>query len=281
MSEGCGTSFAKMWYDKMANTTNPADQKTFKKFSNNFETTFYPFDTKATIHLDLSKLIQKTICLPNGTIDDSFQKYITDFQNLVSKAAITDDITLIDQFFLGIDQGITTIILSMTPVPTTINDWIEKAKTFHAQKMHIKALCSGHPQSAATFIHPQKDPNAMDIDNVNLSKLIPTKCAKCIREGHCFHCRKTGHNATICHTSRLNNTMSSNLCPQNIHHTTLLSQETPAPTHSKLDEYVNSLKTSGKSDDEIFSTLKICYEESSKEIALVALTPRILKVQDF
>ena len=72
MSEGCGASFTKMWYDKIANTTIPADQKTFKRFSDNFKTTFYPFDTKATAHLDLSKLIQKTTCLLDETVDDRF-----------------------------------------------------------------------------------------------------------------------------------------------------------------------------------------------------------------
>ena len=132
MSKDHGASFAKMWYNKMADTTIPNDQKTFKKFSDNFKTTFYPFDTKATACLDLSKLVQKTTHLPDRAINDRFQKYITNFQNLVSKAAITDNIMLINQFSLGVDQGIATMILSMTPVPTTISDWIEKAKMFHA-----------------------------------------------------------------------------------------------------------------------------------------------------
>ena len=122
MSEGYGASFAKMWYDKMADTTTSNTQKTFKRFSNNFETTFYPFDIKATTCLDLFKLVQKTIHLLNGTINEGFQKYITNFQNLASNATITDDIILIDQFSLCVDQGITTMI----------NNWIEKAKTFHA-----------------------------------------------------------------------------------------------------------------------------------------------------
>ena len=104
MNEGCGAFFAEMWYDKMADTTTSNDQKTFKKFSDNFQTTFYPFDIKATTCLDLSKLVQKTTCLPDGTINDRFQKYITDFQNLTSKAVITDDIILIDQFSLEVDQ---------------------------------------------------------------------------------------------------------------------------------------------------------------------------------
>ena len=123
----------------------------------------------------------------------------------------------------------------------------------------------------------------MDIDNVNLSKLTPTECAKCIREGCCFRCRKTGHNVTTCHTPCSSNTTSPTPRPQNIHHTetSLSSQEIPTPPRSKLDKYVNSLKTSRKSNEEIFSILKMRYEESPEEITSVTLTPGILKAWDF
>ena len=119
-----------MWYDKMANPSIKTFDKTFNKFTKNFETTFYPFNTKATTHLDLSKLIQKTICHTDEITDDGFQQYITNFQNLASKAGITDEITLIDQFSLEVDQQITTMIFFMSTISTTINEWIEKAKTF-------------------------------------------------------------------------------------------------------------------------------------------------------
>ena len=134
-----------------------------------------------------------------------------------------------------------------------------------------------------SFPSPQRDPNAMDIDNVNLSKLTSTEHARCIREDHCFHCCKTGHNTTTYRIPCPSNTTSPTPRPQNIHHTetSLSSQEIPTPPQSKLDEYVNSLKTSRKSNEEIFSTLKMCYEESPEEIASVALTPGILKAQNF
>ena len=76
-------------------------------------------------------------------MDDGFQKYITDFQNLASKAGISDDVTLIDQFSLGLDQQLATMILSMSSIPTTVAKWIEQAKVFHAQKMRILALKGG------------------------------------------------------------------------------------------------------------------------------------------
>ena len=168
-----------MWYDKLTDPNISNAEKTFKKFAQNFESTFYPFDTKATAHLDLSKLIQKSIKHPDGTFDDDFQQYITNFQNLSCKAGITDDITLIDQFSLGLDQKITTIILSMLPIPMTIKDWIDRAKTFHAQKMRIQALRGGRPQTSSFTPHPQKDPNTMDIDTITISKLTPAERARC------------------------------------------------------------------------------------------------------
>ena len=48
MSKGRGTDFSEMWYDRMSNATTDAKEKTFNKFAENFETTFYPFDIKAT-----------------------------------------------------------------------------------------------------------------------------------------------------------------------------------------------------------------------------------------
>ena len=179
MSEGQGANFAKMWYDKLTDPNVPNAKKTFEKFAQNFKSTFYPFDTKATALLDLSKLIQKCIKRPDGTFDNSFQQYITDFQNLSCKAGITDDITLINQFSLGLDQKITTMILFMSPIPVTIKDWIDRAKMFHAQKMRIQALRGGQPQTSSFTPRPQKDPNAMDVDAVTISKLTPAKRARC------------------------------------------------------------------------------------------------------
>ena len=135
MSKGRGVSFSEIWYDRMADTSITSAEKTFNKFVSKFESTFFPYDTKATAHFELTKLAQKSFKHPDGVTDDGFQKYITDFQNLTSKAGITDDVTLIDQFSLRLDQQLATMILSMSSIPTTVAKWIEQAKVFHAQKM--------------------------------------------------------------------------------------------------------------------------------------------------
>jgi hypothetical protein len=143
MSKGRGVSYSEMWYDRMANPNIASSEKTFAKFQENFESTFFPFDTQATSRYELSKLAQNSFKRPDGIYDDGFQKYITDFQNLASKAQISDKRTLCDQFSVGLDSQITTMILSMSSPPTTINKWVEQAKTFHAKKMRILALKKG------------------------------------------------------------------------------------------------------------------------------------------
>ena len=60
MSKGRGIDFSEMWYDRMSNAAIDAKEKTFDKFAENFETTFYPFNIKATAHSNLTKLAQKT-----------------------------------------------------------------------------------------------------------------------------------------------------------------------------------------------------------------------------
>jgi hypothetical protein len=203
MSKGRGVSFSDMWYDKMLNTNVLASEKTFAKFRANFESTFFPFDTQATSRYELFKLVEKPFKCPDGVYEDGFQKYITDYQNLASTAQISDERTLCDQFSVGLDNQITTMILSMSSPPTTLDKWVEQAKTFHAQKMRILALKGG--QKSLLYLSPNprnhRDPDAMDVDTVTLSTLTPTECAKCIREGRCFRCRKTGHNATNCNSS--------------------------------------------------------------------------------
>ena len=174
----------------MFNTAINVKEKTFNKFAENFETTFYPFNIRATACSNLAKLAQKTFQEEDGTFNDGFQKFITGFQNLAAKAGISDETTLIDHFSLGIDQQIATMILSMSFISTMLHDWIEKAKTFHTQKMHITAIRGrkGNPSFFMSRNPPPCDPNAMDVDTVTLTKLTPVEQACCIREKLCFRC---------------------------------------------------------------------------------------------
>ena len=143
MSNGRGAPYAKTWYDKMADTSITNSKKTFDKFTLDFESTFYPFDTQVTAHNKLLAFRQISFKEKNGETNDGFQQYITDFQNLSMKSRMKEELSLISQFSLGLDQKITSMIHSMSPIPTLVKGWINQAKMFHTQKMCILSLRQG------------------------------------------------------------------------------------------------------------------------------------------
>ena len=119
----------------------------------------------------------------------------------------------------------------------------------------------------------------MDVDAVSLSKLTPVERAKCMKEGRCFRCRKPGHNARNCRSSGTSSPSPTAPCPHQIRTTQTQVEPsknpfTPAPK-SALEEYVNSLKTSGKSETNILDVLTTCFEEPAEEIAEIS-TPGAL-----
>ena len=137
MSGGRGAPYAETWYDRMANNTVPNAEKTFDKFVEDSESTFYPFDTKITAHNQLHALRQQSFKEKNSSTNNGFQQYITDFQNLSMKAGTKDEFNLISQFSLGLDQKLSEMILSMSSVPTTIKGWVDQSKIFHTQLVRI------------------------------------------------------------------------------------------------------------------------------------------------
>ena len=143
MSGGRGAPYAETWYDKMADNTIPNTKKTFDKFVEDFESTFYPFDTMITAHNQLHALRQRSFKEKDGSTNDGFQQYITNFQNLSMKAGTKDEFNLISQFSLGLDQKLSEMILSMSSVPTTIKGWIDQSKIFHTQLVRIQDLRKG------------------------------------------------------------------------------------------------------------------------------------------
>ncbi|KAF8547084.1 hypothetical protein OG21DRAFT_1490533 [Imleria badia] len=213
---------------------------------------------------------------PNGTYDNGFQNYIANFQNLIARAGTTDPVTLINQFSLRLDPQIVTMILSMATIPTTIDTWINQSKVFHTQKMCIEAIKGRNTAPSFLANRPSitRDPNAMDIDAITLTKLNPAERARCMRENQCFCCRGTGHSANQCRT--WNN--SSSPYPQHVRSTntticTPVIPPTPTPptAMSIIDAYVRTLTTQGKNEAEVLQTLKMCYEEPVEEVVVATI----------
>ncbi|KAF8548978.1 hypothetical protein OG21DRAFT_1488921 [Imleria badia] len=230
MSKGRGVTFSEKWYDKLTNTATPPADKTF----------------------------DKPVKKQDGTHNDGFQTYITNFQNIVARVGTSDPITLVNQFSLGLDPQLVTMILSMATIPTTIDKWIDQSKIFHAQKMRIKAIKGRH--DAPSYLTPRtpaaRDPNTMDVDAITLIKLTPAECARCIKT-------------------------SSSPRPQSIRCTDVTTNTPAVPptpaTLSAIDIYVQTLTTQGKSEAEVLQTLKMCYEEPTEEVAITTIE----EVSDF
>ena len=235
MGTGKGIAFSEKWYDKLQNSKLKPEDKTLAKFVEDYNENFNPLDAKVRARRDLSKLVQKPGKDEDGTPNDGFQDFINDFENLATKAQFEDKLTTVTQFSTGLDRQISTMILSMQSPPDTLEGWIAKAKTFHNQKLRIDELRRGTQFSnfrTPNYSSPRNppDPNAMEVDSVRLKKLSPQERAKCMKEGRCFRCRKTGHNARNCQT-KANPSPGPSRPPQQVLHT----EETPVtPPTTKL-----------------------------------------------
>ena len=276
MDAGKGIAFSEKWYDKLQNTTLKPEDKTLAKFVEDYNENFNPLDAKVRARRDLSKLVQVPGKDEDGTPNDGFQDFVNKFENLATKAQFEDKLTAVTQFSTGLDRQLSTMILSMQNPPDTLEEWVAKAKVFHNQKLCIDELKRGtrysnfrtsNPPPSRTFT----DPNAMDVDSVRLKKLSPQERAKCMKEGRCFRCRKTGHDARNCRTKM--NPTSETPCPSQqiriAEEPQVVVKESPSipsSEKSKPSPFAAYAQSLGKSEEELLQTLKLCYEDFDEEV---------------
>ena len=281
MDAGKGVAFSEKWYNRMANSGLKPEEKTFMEFNKDYDQNFNPFGAKLKAWRDLSKLVQKLGKDEDGTPNDGFQEYVNKFENLVTKAQFEDKLTVVTQFSTGLDQQISTMILSMASPPNDLPGWIEKAQLFYGQKLHIDELRRNTHYSSFGFQNAPTprtpcDPNAMEVNSVRLKKLTPQECAKCIKEGRCFKCQKIGHDAKNCRTKT-----DSTSNPPRSSQQVLLTEEAQTPTPPpklKSSPFTNYAHSLGKSEEELLQTLKLCYEDQDEEVKAVET---FKELQDF
>ncbi|KIN94297.1 hypothetical protein M404DRAFT_35197, partial [Pisolithus tinctorius Marx 270] len=149
---------------------------------------FTSADTAGTAIAKLRTLKQK----------DSVEQYITDFRTAAADSTITEDVALIEFFSQGLKPFIANRIHMMETTPTKITEWYTQAQKFNAKWRKVNEI-SGRKEKK-TF-HPrnnfaeEKDPNAMDVDGVRLSK---EERDRHIKEGRCFGCGNKGHLSREC-----------------------------------------------------------------------------------
>ena len=84
-------------------------------------------------------------------------------------------------------------IYSMETVPTTIDDWYKKALTFQTHYDRAREVeqrrrnpASTYQPFATTSTTPTRDPNAMEIDAIEVSKLTKEERDQCMKKGLCL-----------------------------------------------------------------------------------------------
>ena len=166
---------------------------TFAQFQADFEGTFVDTNTAREAMNWLS-----TTCINSR---EQLQEYINTFKlNVVHTKynKLKDTATLISYFSAGVPTWVMHHIQAMDTVPTTLTLWYEKAAHFCLQKEITQKIALMHRGNAPQSPHtnqslrpsnprPSRDPNAMDIDALNLS---PIECSCCLRDCLCFICKQ-------------------------------------------------------------------------------------------
>jgi hypothetical protein len=130
-------------------------------------------------------------------------KHIAKFKMLAAKSKIdTTNPLTIELFKKTLPWGLTLQLMKLETPLKTIADWYEWAAELdhkHAKINRAIERTQGTggkdkaPQKKYYFPQWERDPNAMDIDRLTIEERD-----KLLKEGKCFRCRKTGHQANEC-----------------------------------------------------------------------------------
>ena len=204
MAEGAAGLWATTFLTKALATGTP-NFGTYANFLTQFKEMFFQENTKD----------QAIAWLTTTQVSKNFPlvEYISHFKNNAVLSEINNQDALINFFSRGIPIQIMRIVLSMDTVPTTIEKWYSQALHFKLTWEREEYITKQRGNTFFSFqsnqtrntsyqrtIQKSKDPNAMDIDAVQIGKLTPEERQWCINNNLCFKCRKPGHLAIKCWT---------------------------------------------------------------------------------
>ncbi len=143
-------------------------------------------------------------------IGDDLDTYIATHESLVLRAGWAENgDAAIESFRNGLKKPLHLSVLKRDVIPTTLQDWHEMSRREHAKWALIKASDLVGGQSGKQSFQKKwkqqwtrkgetKDPNAMDVDTVQLKPLSNEERQNLSREGRCFRCRQKGHMSRNC-----------------------------------------------------------------------------------
>jgi hypothetical protein len=130
------------------------------------------------------------------------EEHNTKFKLLAGQTGITNDKTLVNIYWGTISKGLLEKIISHTPLPTTLTNWINKAVQLDKQwrmmmeildKLTSKRYSNDSMNKYKFKIPAYHDPNAMDVDALSIAEREDRKKGML-----CYNCEKPGHFAQEC-----------------------------------------------------------------------------------
>ena len=144
----------------------PLSFGTWQDFLNKFSALFILENTKdqAITWMTTTKVDKKT----------PLMEYISQFKNNAMLSKINNEDVLINFFSRGIPPSLMRRIYGMDTVPTTIDKWYQQTLHFQHVWEKMNEIAKGRPppfqQGQHNNGYKKKDPNAMDVDTVQLSE---------------------------------------------------------------------------------------------------------------
>ena len=239
---------------------------TFTQFQTDFETTFVNTNTAREAMSWLS-----TTHIDSG---EQLQEYINTFKVNIVRAQydeLKDAATLISYFSTGLPTWIMHRIQAMDTVPTTLAVWYEKAAHFRLQKEIARKITLMHqgngPQSPQTnqnpcLINPRPpcDPNAMDINTLNLT---PAEQSHCLCKQLCSVCKKA--NCSTRNHPRTDTTTHLEPHPTRPTRNPERIQAVLTTEEGDLLKYVQKLEEKGKKPNELLHLLQLVVDTDEQE----------------
>ena len=154
---------------------------TYKKFIESLKKSFSPYDAPGDA-LDAMKHLQMG--------DGNFDEHLAKFKLLVSQLGLDESPVIVDLFRETLPVGLQRpILLSENPL-TTLQEWYDKANTFHGNWKRTQCMLGrgkanepkkDTPKRTFTFPKWEQNPDAMDID-----RLTTKERTLLMKEGKCY-----------------------------------------------------------------------------------------------
>jgi Zinc knuckle len=182
-------------YTKPAPANPNARLGMYTQFRKDLMEAFSMFDTVGNALDELRSLRKKK--------NESIDKHIAKFKMLTAELKIdTTNPLSIELFKETLPWALTLQLMRLETPLKTIDNWYEWAASldhrFHKVNRAIKRTRENSgkekaPQRKYYFSWKEHDPNAMDVDRLTVNERN-----KLMKEGRCFKCRNTGHQANEC-----------------------------------------------------------------------------------